>query len=119
MKQFYILVQMVIFFKATMHKQWYVSYTGEDIPKCGTITSPCQTIEYALQGVLYNSDEILLTYGYYETCGVNIPASNSSRAITIHGLYSLDGQQPEIACDRSNKNRTVADQEHGRISTFR
>ncbi len=54
------------------------------------------TLEYALRDMTpyYCHQEIVLLPGCYEICGVNI----TDHSVTIQGMNSSDGQQPEIGC---------------------
>jgi hypothetical protein len=60
--------------------------TGQDIPACGTTTTPCQTISYTLSSRASDGDTILIATGTYTE---NLTVAGIT--VTLRGGYSISG----------------------------
>ncbi len=60
--------------------------SGQDIPSCGTIATPCQTISYTLNSIAISGDTILISAGTY-TENLTINGAN----FTLRGGYTISG----------------------------
>ena len=65
--------------------------TGQDIPACGTIIAPCQTISYTLNNRASNGDTLLVAQGTY-TENLTITFS-----VTLEGGYESTGWSRDLA----------------------
>jgi len=76
--------------------------SGQDIPRCGTTITPCQTISYTLNSRASDSDTILIATGTYTE---NLTITGIT--VTLRGGYTISGTLGSQAQARRSSTGTT------------